>query len=225
MGILLLAQKDYDLARKFFIRAVKADTTDPAAQGYLGCALVGLNRAGRGPDVPVEAPGPGSWSTCATPVATPLRDADSAPYRATRRGRRRSQPIDMTTVIAADDGASHRAAQRAHRPRVRNTAAPVAAVVTYVKAGYFDETDDVVGIAHVLEHMFFKGTPTRGVGEIAKADEGQRRLSQRAHDLRSHELLHRAAVVAASTTGLDDPGRRVRELGDRCRRAARASSR
>lgn len=40
--------------------------------------------------------------------------------------------------------------------------------MTYVKAGYFDETDDVVGIAHVLEHMYFKGTPTRGVGEIAK---------------------------------------------------------
>ncbi|HUQ19884.1 MAG TPA: pitrilysin family protein [Gemmatimonadaceae bacterium] len=46
--------------------------------------------------------------------------------------------------------------------------APVVAIVTLVKAGYFDETDDVVGIAHVLEHMFFKGTPTRGVGEIAK---------------------------------------------------------
>src|SRR5437870_13616898 len=46
--------------------------------------------------------------------------------------------------------------------------APVVAIVTYVKAGYFDETDDVVGIAHVLEHMYFKGTPTRGVGEIAK---------------------------------------------------------
>ncbi len=46
--------------------------------------------------------------------------------------------------------------------------APVAAVVTYVRAGYFDEPDDVVGIAHVLEHMYFKGTPTRGVGEIAK---------------------------------------------------------
>ena len=42
------------------------------------------------------------------------------------------------------------------------------AIVTYVSAGYFDETDDVVGIAHVLEHMFFKGTPTRGVGAIAK---------------------------------------------------------
>src|SRR6266542_1814937 len=46
--------------------------------------------------------------------------------------------------------------------------APVAAIVTLVKAGYFDETDDIVGIAHVLEHMFFKGTSRRGVGEIAK---------------------------------------------------------
>src|SRR6266571_456029 len=46
--------------------------------------------------------------------------------------------------------------------------APVVAIVTHVSAGYFDETDDVVGIAHVLEHMYFKGTPTRGVGEIAK---------------------------------------------------------
>src|SRR5687768_4628176 len=50
----------------------------------------------------------------------------------------------------------------------RDTTAPVVALVTYVTAGYFDETDDVVGIAHVLEHMFFKGTPTRGVGEIAR---------------------------------------------------------
>ena len=46
--------------------------------------------------------------------------------------------------------------------------APVAAIVTHVKAGYFDETDDIVGIAHVLEHMFFKGTRRRAVGEIAK---------------------------------------------------------
>src|SRR5204863_3861007 len=50
----------------------------------------------------------------------------------------------------------------------RDTSAPVVAIVTYVNAGYFDETDDVVGIAHVLEHMYFKGTPMRGVGEIAK---------------------------------------------------------
>lgn len=46
--------------------------------------------------------------------------------------------------------------------------APVVAMVTYVRAGYFDEADAVSGIAHVLEHMFFKGTATRGVGEVAR---------------------------------------------------------
>jgi zinc protease len=50
----------------------------------------------------------------------------------------------------------------------RDPSAPVVAIVTYVKAGYFDETDDEVGISHVLEHMYFKGTPTRGPGEIAR---------------------------------------------------------
>src|SRR5688500_19958872 len=50
----------------------------------------------------------------------------------------------------------------------RDSTAPVTAIVTYVSAGYFDEPDDVIGIAHVLEHMYFKGTPTRGVGEIAR---------------------------------------------------------
>src|SRR5918992_2263705 len=50
----------------------------------------------------------------------------------------------------------------------RDSSAPVVAIVTHVCAGYFDETDDIVGIAHVLEHMYFKGTPTRGVGEISK---------------------------------------------------------
>src|SRR6266516_2658182 len=46
--------------------------------------------------------------------------------------------------------------------------APVVAIVTYVKAGYFDETDEENGLAHALEHMFFKGTEKRGVGDIAK---------------------------------------------------------
>ena len=46
--------------------------------------------------------------------------------------------------------------------------APVVAIVTWVKAGYFDETDEQNGLAHALEHMFFKGTLRRGVGEIAK---------------------------------------------------------
>src|ERR1700738_1457678 len=46
--------------------------------------------------------------------------------------------------------------------------APVVAIVTYVKAGYFDETDDQQGLAHALEHMFFKGTAQSGAGATAR---------------------------------------------------------
>ncbi|HET9986468.1 MAG TPA: pitrilysin family protein [Longimicrobiales bacterium] len=46
--------------------------------------------------------------------------------------------------------------------------APVVAIVTHVRAGYFNEPDRLVGISHVLEHMYFKGTERRGAGEIAQ---------------------------------------------------------
>ena len=49
-----------------------------------------------------------------------------------------------------------------------NNAVPLTSVTTHVKAGYFDEPDPVSGIAHVVEHMFFKGTERRGVGQIAR---------------------------------------------------------
>src|SRR5262245_9988953 len=47
-------------------------------------------------------------------------------------------------------------------------AVPLTSITTYVKAGYFDEDDRVSGISHVIEHMFFKGTSKRPVGEIAR---------------------------------------------------------
>src|SRR5215208_315601 len=46
--------------------------------------------------------------------------------------------------------------------------ATVVAVVTHVKAGFFDEPDRWIGISHVLEHMVFKGTQRRGVCAIAR---------------------------------------------------------
>ena len=83
-----------------------------------------------------------------------------------RRGARRPDPARALSQLA---GVERRTLPNGLRVLVRrDTSAPVAAIVTYVNAGYFDETDDVVGIAHVLEHMYFKGTPTRGVGEIAR---------------------------------------------------------
>ena len=47
-------------------------------------------------------------------------------------------------------------------------AVSLASITTYVKAGYFDEDDRISGISHVIEHMFFKGTSNRPVGEIAR---------------------------------------------------------
>jgi zinc protease len=44
--------------------------------------------------------------------------------------------------------------------------APVVAIDTWVNVGYFDEPDSLTGISHLLEHMFFKGTKKRKVGEL-----------------------------------------------------------
>lgn len=49
-----------------------------------------------------------------------------------------------------------------------NHASPVIAFHVLVKVGSAMETAKEAGICHVIEHMLFKGTPTRKVGEIAK---------------------------------------------------------
>ncbi|HEY0997730.1 MAG TPA: pitrilysin family protein, partial [Gemmatimonadaceae bacterium] len=84
----------------------------------------------------------------------------------------------------------------------RDASAPVAAIVTYVKAGYFDETDDVVGIAHVLEHMFFKGTPTRGVGEIARQTKAVGGYLN-AHTIYDHTSYYAVVPSSGFTAALD----------------------
>ena len=50
-------------------------------------------------------------------------------------------------------------------------AAPVVAFQAWVGVGSADETPEVAGIAHVFEHMLFKGTKRRGVGQIAQEIE------------------------------------------------------
>ncbi|MDO8426372.1 MAG: pitrilysin family protein, partial [Deltaproteobacteria bacterium] len=49
--------------------------------------------------------------------------------------------------------------------------APVVSVQMWVKVGSADETDKEAGISHVFEHMLFKGTEKREVGEIASIVE------------------------------------------------------
>ena len=84
----------------------------------------------------------------------------------------------------------------------RDPSAPVVAIVTYVKAGYFDETDDIVGIAHVLEHMFFKGTPRRGVGAIAKETKAAGGYLN-AHTIYDHTSYYAVLPASGFLEGLE----------------------
>ena len=84
----------------------------------------------------------------------------------------------------------------------RDVSAPVVAIVTYVKAGYFDETDENVGIAHVLEHMFFKGTPTRGVGQIARETKANGGYLN-AHTIYDHTSYYTVLPSSSFVAGLD----------------------
>ncbi|MDQ3673229.1 MAG: tetratricopeptide repeat protein [Gemmatimonadota bacterium] len=71
MGLILFASRQYDLARRFFVRAVQANPEDKAAQGYLGCSMMRLNRMDEGRKWITNA-GSGPWTACLQPVtATP----------------------------------------------------------------------------------------------------------------------------------------------------------
>src|SRR3954454_24121704 len=52
-----------------------------------------------------------------------------------------------------------------------NHAAPVSALQVWVRVGSADELSDEAGLAHLHEHMLFKGTARRGPGEIARTIE------------------------------------------------------
>ena len=59
-------QQNYDAARRFYLRAVQADTADRLSQGFLGCSLVRLGRIDEGMRW-INRAGAGAWSSCAPP--------------------------------------------------------------------------------------------------------------------------------------------------------------
>ena len=54
----------------------------------------------------------------------------------------------------------------------RGHPAPVLAVQAWVGVGSADERPPQAGVAHVVEHMLFKGSASYGVGELTRAIEG-----------------------------------------------------
>lgn len=70
MGSYLLAAGNYELSRRFYVRALARAPDDRMAQGFLGCALLKLGRYDEGMRWMNRA-GQGSWSGCAQGTMPP----------------------------------------------------------------------------------------------------------------------------------------------------------
>jgi zinc protease len=100
--------------------------------------------------------------------------------------------------------------------------APVAAFQMWVRVGSADENENEAGIAHVFEHMLFKGTEKRGVGDIAREVEGAGG-SINAYTSYDNTVYYLAVASRNFSSGLDvmsdavqnsafDPGELKKEL-------------
>jgi zinc protease len=101
--------------------------------------------------------------------------------------------------------------------------APVVAQQVWVEIGGADEVGPEAGAAHVHEHMLFKGTARRGVGEIAGAVESSGG-SINAWTSWDHTVYHLVLASRFAAEGIDiladamqfssfDPGELHKELG------------
>lgn len=74
-------------------------------------------------------------------------------------------------------------------------AADVVAVQVWMKIGGRDEQGDELGLTHYLEHMLFKGTPTRPPGSIDRLIEG---LGGSSNAFTGYDFTHYDIVVPAA---------------------------
>jgi zinc protease len=74
-------------------------------------------------------------------------------------------------------------------------AADVVALQLWMKVGGRDEKPDEVGLSHYLEHMLFKGTPTRPPGSIDRLIEG---FGGSSNAFTSYDFTHYDVVVSAA---------------------------
>ncbi|MES2178950.1 MAG: hypothetical protein V4550_13910 [Gemmatimonadota bacterium] len=83
LASVLFATQSFDAARTFYIRAIKADSTDRMSQGFLGCSLVRLGRLDEGARW-IQRAGSGAWSACSPAPGTPPSANPIVPMTAPR---------------------------------------------------------------------------------------------------------------------------------------------
>jgi zinc protease len=77
---------------------------------------------------------------------------------------------------------------------LEHRAAEVVALQLWMRVGGRDETSDELGLSHYLEHMLFKGTPTRPPGSIDRLIEG---LGGQSNAFTSYDYTHYDLVLPA----------------------------
>jgi predicted Zn-dependent peptidase len=80
--------------------------------------------------------------------------------------------------------------------------APVVSMVTYADVGSVDENQNLTGLAHIFEHMAFKGTTTLGTKDLAKETEAMKKEDEAFLALRA-ERLRRPKPDAAKLKELE----------------------
>ncbi len=85
---------------------------------------------------------------------------------------------------------------------IPSSRSPVVALQGWVTYGAADETDDIAGVAHLFEHLLFKGTTNRAVGEIAKEIEGLGG-DLNAYTTYDHTVMHMTLASKHANKGLE----------------------
>jgi len=117
---------------------------------------------------------------CATSAPAPAPPAAAAASRTTASAPTRETLPNGVVLIMQE----HRAAD-------------VVAVQLWLRVGGRDEQPDELGLSHYLEHMLFKGTPTRPPGSIDRLIEG---LGGTSNAFTSYDFTHYDIVVPSPAT-------------------------
>jgi len=108
--------------------------------------------------------------------------------------------LPLTVAVAAAQTHEHKLANGLRVIVKEDHRAPTVVSMVWYKAGSMDEVNGTTGVAHVLEHMMFKGTQTVPAGEFSKlvAAAGGRDNAFTARDATGyHEQLHKSQLPLA----------------------------
>lgn len=100
---------------------------------------------------------------------------------------------------------------------VENHDAPVVTVLTYADVGSVDEVKGITGLAHVFEHMAFKGTTTIGAMDLEAEYAAMEKVDEIFNELRSERHKgHQADSerLASLEQAFEDAKKAARELGE-----------